>query len=48
MTAACAVGMGEEEMMEFFERLERCWREYVGKREKEVRKKLKQMEIEES
>ncbi|KAK1736915.1 O-phosphoseryl-tRNA(Sec) selenium transferase [Skeletonema marinoi] len=48
MTAACAVGMGEEEMMEFFERLERCWREYVGKREKEVRKKLKQMEIKES
>eukprot|EP00984_Skeletonema_dohrnii_P011682 scaffold4689_cov142-Skeletonema_dohrnii-CCMP3373.AAC.3 len=49
MTAACAVGMGEEEMMEFFERLERCWREYVGKREKEeVRKRLKEMEIEQS
>jgi len=49
MTAACAVGMGEEEMMEFFERLERCWREYVGKREKEeVRKRLTQMEIMES
>ncbi len=44
MTAACAVGMGEGEMTEFFERLDRCWREYVVKREKEVRKKLKQME----
>ena len=44
MTAACAVGMGEMEMNEFFGRLEKCWREYVGKREKEVRKKLKEME----
>mmetsp|Transcript_21360 Transcript_21360/g.35238 ORF Transcript_21360/g.35238 Transcript_21360/m.35238 type:complete len:594 (+) Transcript_21360:65-1846(+) len=48
MTAACAVGMGEEEMNEFFERLEKCWREYVGKREKEARKKLKQMEVKDS
>ena len=42
MTAACAVGMGEEEMTEFFERLERCWREYVRKREKEVEVDSKQ------
>lgn len=49
MTAACAVGMGEEEMNEFFNRLEKCWREYVVKREKEGRKnkQLKEMETEE-
>jgi O-phospho-L-seryl-tRNASec:L-selenocysteinyl-tRNA synthase len=47
MTAACAVGMSEMEMNEFFIRLEKCWGEYVAKREKEVRKmKLLKEEME--
>lgn len=41
MTAACAVGMGEEEMVEFFRRLEKSWRDYRSKREKERRKEKK-------
>ena len=42
MTAACAVGMGEEEMKEFFNRLEKSWREYVTKMKKDnARRKLK-------
>ena len=40
MTAACAVGMGESEMNEFFGRLEKCWKDYCAKREKEMKKKL--------
>jgi O-phospho-L-seryl-tRNASec:L-selenocysteinyl-tRNA synthase len=39
MTAACAVGMGEEEMNEFFVRLEKSWIDYRKKLEQEVRKK---------
>jgi O-phospho-L-seryl-tRNASec:L-selenocysteinyl-tRNA synthase len=34
MTAACAVGMGEEEMKEFFIRLEKAWRDYRSKLKK--------------
>lgn len=41
MTAACAVGMCEAEMDEFFARLEKSWRDYRSKREKEMRKKKK-------
>ncbi|KAL3763987.1 hypothetical protein ACHAW5_007606 [Stephanodiscus triporus] len=41
MTAACAVGMGEGEMNEFFERLEKSWKDYCAKREKEARKRGK-------
>jgi O-phospho-L-seryl-tRNASec:L-selenocysteinyl-tRNA synthase len=32
MTAACAVGMGEEEMKEFFTRLEKAWVDYSKKK----------------
>ena len=38
MTAACAVGMGEDEMNEFFVRLEKSWKDYCAKREKERKK----------
>jgi O-phospho-L-seryl-tRNASec:L-selenocysteinyl-tRNA synthase len=38
MTSACAVGMGECEMNEFFARLERCWKDYIAKRDKESKK----------
>jgi O-phospho-L-seryl-tRNASec:L-selenocysteinyl-tRNA synthase len=42
MTAACAVGMGEDEMKEFFNRLEKSWKEYATKRKKDnARRKLK-------
>ncbi|KAL7477502.1 hypothetical protein ACHAW6_003307, partial [Cyclotella cf. meneghiniana] len=34
MTAACAVGMGEEEMKEFFVRLEKAWIDYRSKMKK--------------
>jgi len=44
MTAACAVGMGEEEMLEFFRRLEKSWKDYYSKREKERRKDKKKEE----
>jgi len=39
MTAACAVGMGQGEMNEFFIRLERSWKDYCAKREKESKKR---------
>ena len=39
MTVACAVGMCESEMNEFFIRLEKSWKDYCGKREKERKKK---------
>jgi len=38
MTAACAVGMGEEEMNEFFVRLEKAWFDYRGKLTKDSKK----------
>jgi O-phospho-L-seryl-tRNASec:L-selenocysteinyl-tRNA synthase len=42
MTAACAVGMCESEMNEFFIRLEKSWKDYCAKREKERKKKAKE------
>lgn len=42
MTAACAVGMGEGEMNEFFVRLEKSWKDYCAKREKEAKKRRKE------
>lgn len=39
MTAAVAVGMSESEMNEFFLRLERSWRDFHAKREKEIQRK---------
>ena len=39
MTAAVAVGMSESEMNEFFLRLERSWRDFHAKREKETQRK---------
>mmetsp|Transcript_5425 Transcript_5425/g.12345 ORF Transcript_5425/g.12345 Transcript_5425/m.12345 type:complete len:565 (+) Transcript_5425:109-1803(+) len=48
MTAACAVGMGEGEMNEFFVRLEKSWKDYCAKREKERKKKRKQKEVDAS
>ncbi len=42
MTAACAMGMTEGEMNEFFVRLERCWKEFFVAREKESMKKKKE------
>lgn len=41
MTAACAVGMGEEEMKEFFVRLEKSWFDYRGKLKKESKQNTK-------
>ncbi|KAL3775449.1 hypothetical protein HJC23_006535 [Cyclotella cryptica] len=38
MTAACAVGMCEEEMNEFFVRLEKAWMDYRSKVEKNARR----------
>jgi O-phospho-L-seryl-tRNASec:L-selenocysteinyl-tRNA synthase len=42
MTAACAVGMCEEEMKEFFVRLEKAWLDYRSKLKKESKKKTDQ------
>ena len=42
VTAACAVGMGEEEMKEFFIRLEKAWVDYRSKLKKESRKQSKE------
>lgn len=42
MTAACAIGMTEGEMNEFFVRLERCWKDFIATREKEIQKKKKE------
>lgn len=39
MTAACAVGMGEAEMNEFFVRLEKAWVDYRNKLKKESKKR---------
>ena len=39
MTAACAIGMTEGEMNEFFVRLEKCWKDFFAAREKELKKK---------
>ena len=41
MTAACAVGMGEDEMNEFFRRLEKSWKDYYSKVKKERNLKKK-------
>lgn len=43
MTAACAIGMTEGEMNEFFVRLERCWKDFIATREKEIKKKNKEV-----
>ncbi|KAL3802735.1 hypothetical protein ACHAWO_010083 [Cyclotella atomus] len=42
MTAACAVGMGEAEMKEFFVRLEKAWLDYRSTLKKESKKKTNQ------
>ena len=44
MTAACAVGMSEEEMNEFFVRLEKAWKDYCTKRDKDRKKQMKKKE----
>ncbi|KAL7464084.1 hypothetical protein ACHAXS_004420 [Conticribra weissflogii] len=46
MTAACAVGLGEAEMNEFFARLEKSWGDYCAKRDKDVKKKDKVVDFE--
>jgi len=45
MTAACAVGLGEAEMNEFFVRLEKSLGDYCTKRDKEMKKKMKMKEV---
>ena len=37
MTAACAIGMSEGEMNEFFARLEKSWKDYYTMRQKEAK-----------
>ena len=39
LTAACAVGLTEGEMNEFFVRLEKCFKDFWAKRKKEVKKR---------
>ena len=41
MTAACAVGLGEAEMNEFFARLEKSLKDYCAKRDKDRKRKAK-------
>lgn len=41
LTAACAIGLGEGEMNEFFCRLEKCFKDFRTKRKKELEKKKK-------
>jgi O-phospho-L-seryl-tRNASec:L-selenocysteinyl-tRNA synthase len=41
LTAACAIGLTEDENEEFFVRLDRCFKDFWTKRRKEVKKKVK-------
>ena len=41
MTAACAVGLGEAEMNEFFARLEKSLKDYCAKRDKDRKRRAK-------
>ena len=48
MTAACAVGMSEGEMNEFFVRLTKCWKDYRTKMKKESMKRIQQHDMADS
>ena len=39
LTAACAIGLSESEMNEFFSRLEKCFKDFFAKQKKEAKKK---------
>lgn len=43
MTAACAVGMSEGEINEFFVRLAKCWKDYITKMKKESKSRTQNM-----
>ena len=45
MTAACAVGMSEGEMNEFFVRLAKCWKDYRTKMMKESKNRTQQHDM---
>ena len=40
LTAACAIGLTENEMNEFFKRLDKCFKDYFAKRKKALKKKI--------
>eukprot|EP00557_Chaetoceros_sp_GSL56_P010564 CAMPEP_0176484352 /NCGR_PEP_ID=MMETSP0200_2-20121128/4406_1 /TAXON_ID=947934 /ORGANISM="Chaetoceros sp., Strain GSL56" /LENGTH=546 /DNA_ID=CAMNT_0017880815 /DNA_START=163 /DNA_END=1800 /DNA_ORIENTATION=+ len=41
LTAACAIGLTKDEMNEFFTRLDKCFKDFLARREKELKKKKK-------
>jgi O-phospho-L-seryl-tRNASec:L-selenocysteinyl-tRNA synthase len=41
LTAACAIGLTRDEMNDFFTRLEKCFKDFWARREKELKKKKK-------
>ena len=44
LTAACAIGLTEGEMNEFFARLDKCFKDFWAKRKKQLQKRLKNAE----
>jgi O-phospho-L-seryl-tRNASec:L-selenocysteinyl-tRNA synthase len=46
LTAACAIGLTKDEMKEFFNRLDKCFKDFWTKRRKQVKKKAKQELVE--
>ncbi len=40
LTAACAIGLTEDEMDEFFNRLDKCFKDFWAKRKKEAKKRF--------
>jgi O-phosphoseryl-tRNA(Sec) selenium transferase len=45
LTAACAIGLTRDEMNEFFTRLDRCFKDFWTRREKELKKQRKKKQI---
>ena len=46
LTAACAIGLSESEMEEFFVRLEKCFKDFRSKMKKKAEKKIQSMNTE--
>lgn len=45
LTAACAIGLTQDEMNEFFTRLDRCFKDFWTRKEKELKKQRKKKQI---
>lgn len=45
LTAACAIGLTKDEMNEFFSRLDKCFKDFGARREKELKKKKKKQVV---